>query len=45
MEGVFVEDADSGVEVGVQAEGRVGSAVVRILRGELAMLSFWNSLA
>ena len=45
MDGVFVEESDSGDEVGVQAEGgekrKVG--VVRVLRGELALFSFLNS--
>ena len=49
MEGVFVEEADSGEEVGVHADGgksgklaRVGSAVVRALR-ELALITLWSS--
>ena len=47
MDVVFVEEVDSGEEVwGVAKRGRwarVGSAAVRVLRGELVLLSFLNS--
>ena len=49
MEGVFVEEADSGDEVGSRLMGaksgtfaRVGLAVVRVLR-ELALITSWSS--